>query len=57
MKDGLGCEMTRDLSLKVFEVWSGEIGAAMAQVRIGRRQKRSFILLVDLDLKGSDDSV
>lgn len=56
MKDELGGERTRDLSLKVFEVSSGEIGAAMAQVRTARKGKRSFILLVLLDLKGSDDS-
>lgn len=43
MKDELGGERTRDLSLKVFEVLSGKIGEAIAQVRTARRQRRSFI--------------
>ena len=48
---------TSDLSLNVFEFSSGDIGAAMAQVTTARRQKRSFILLTDWNLRESKDFV
>ena len=51
LNDELEGERTRDLSLKVFDVSSGESGAAIAPVRRARRQKRTFILLVNLYLK------
>ena len=57
LKDELEGERTRDLSLKVFEVSSGEIGAAIAPVRRAIPQKMGFILFVDLNLEGSEDSV
>ena len=55
-KDGLGGERTRDLSLKVADVSSGEIGAAAAQVRATRMERKDFILLVDWGMKESEES-
>ena len=57
MKDELEGERIRDLSLKVLEASSGEVGAAIAPVRRAMRQKMGFILCVDLNLKASEDSV
>lgn len=53
LKKGLGGERTKDLSLKVFEVSSDVIGVAIALVRTAKRQRRSFILLVDSSSKGN----
>ena len=57
LKKGLGGERTKDLSLKVFEVSSDVIGVAIALVRTAKRQRRSFILLVDSSSKGNKDPV
>ena len=57
MKGELEGERTWDLSLKVFEVSAGEVGAAIELARRARRQRRGFILFVVLYLNVSEDSV
>ena len=52
LKDELDGDRARDLSLNVFEVSSGEIGAAIAPVRRAETQRGNFILLMVCTVEG-----